>query len=521
MCCGIVAAISVVAVSVNAQVGSDGVPQAPPADDAVSLAPESPVEAPAPQADESTQARYAAENAPYEFGTILVQYDSDTFNTHTGAGNAGGVGIPGGLLRGTRGSARPVAAVNEFLTDEGITARVTDTFPDLRVEVIDIGDDVDPLPLLKRLGSVPGVVFAQPNILYDLTAATTTTGPDPSLNTQWHLDVTRVTNTTPRVSSSTSSTAWAEAAAQTGLTYLPKVGIVDTGLQVQHPEFSGKTVSASCKLPRFLASSPLIRLAQRVENPLLAPLAATCTHGGYDFVGNDADVNHDYTTYTGLDATTKNFHGSAVAGIIAAKSNNATDGAGIAQAVRLMPLRAGLNASGKQDTVGLLKAIAFARINEVDILNMSFGHLHQSTCDLISYNFLIYRADGFLEHQQLKKFGTARTVGTRAVAGGLTVTGAGNGGYRIGSGRYFTSIPADFSTNGTRIDDNNASQSCWTALPNIISVAATKMDGTTEKLADFSNYGPHISIAAPGANIPVLGPPSNTASTTSHTTSAG
>ena len=38
----------------------------------------------------------------------------------------------------------------------------------------------------------------------------------------------------------------------------------------------------------------------------------------------------------------------------------------------LMPLRAGLNASGKQDTIGLLKAIAFARINEVDILNMSF-----------------------------------------------------------------------------------------------------------------------------------------------------
>ena len=516
MCCGIVVAVSIVAVSVNAQVGSDGVPQAPPADDAISLAPESPVVAPAPQA------RYTAENAPYEFGTILVQYDSDTFNAHTGVGNTGGAGVPGGLLRGTRGSARPVAAVNEFLTDEGITARVTDTFPDLQVEVIDIGDDVDPLPLLKYLGSVPGVVFAQPNILYDLTAATpSTTGPDPSLNTQWHLDVTRVTNTTPRVSSSTSSTAWAEVAAQTGLTYLPKVGIVDTGLQVQHPEFSGKTASASCKLPRFLAASPLIPLARKTENPLLAPLTATCTHGGYDFVGNDADVNHDYTTYTGLDAATKNFHGSAVAGIIAAKSNNATDGAGIAQSVRLLPLRVGLNASGKQDTIGLLKAIAFARINEVDILNMSFGHMHYGTCYVISYNFLVYKADGTLEHQQLKKFGTPRTVGTRAVAGGLTVTGAGNGGYRIGAGRYFTSIPADFSTNGTRIDDNNVSHSCWTALPNIISVAATKMDGTKEKLADFSNYGPHISIAAPGANIPVLSPPSNTAATTSHTTSAG
>ena len=312
VCCGIVAAVSVVAVSVNAQVGSDGVPQAPLADDAASMAPESPVVAPAPQVGESTQARYAAENAPYEFGTILVQYDSDTFNTHTGAGNTGSAGVPGGLLRGTRGSARPVATVNEFLTDEGITARVTDTFPDLQVEVIDIGDDVDPLPLLKRLASVPGVVFAQPNILYDLTAATTTTGPDPSLNTQWHLDVTRVTNTTPRISSSTSSTAWAEVAAQTGLTYLPKVGIVDTGLQVQHPEFSGKTASASCKLPRFLAASPLIRLAQRVENPLLAPPHSNL-HARADmiFVGKRwRNVNHDYTTYTGLDAATKNFHGS-------------------------------------------------------------------------------------------------------------------------------------------------------------------------------------------------------------------
>ncbi len=78
---------------------------------------------------------------PYELGVILIQYDA---------------------------TIRPVtetrAAVIEFLTNKGYTI-TTEGVLDL-IEAIDLGVDVDPLPIMEELITIPGVAFVQPNFLY-------------------------------------------------------------------------------------------------------------------------------------------------------------------------------------------------------------------------------------------------------------------------------------------------------------------------------------------------------------------
>lgn len=83
-------------------------------------------------------------------GAVVVQYDYQTFEA------------------GMDTTVTPIAAVNEFLISKGYTPRTIDIFFTFHVEVIDIGEDIDPSPMLKELKALPGVVDAQRNILYDI-----------------------------------------------------------------------------------------------------------------------------------------------------------------------------------------------------------------------------------------------------------------------------------------------------------------------------------------------------------------
>ncbi|MDE0634793.1 MAG: hypothetical protein OXI43_02920 [Candidatus Poribacteria bacterium] len=77
----------------------------------------------------------------YEPGVILIQYDE---------------------------TIRPVTetrtTVIEFLTNKGYTV-TTEGILDL-IEAIDLGVDVDPLPIMEELFIIPGVALVQPNFLY-------------------------------------------------------------------------------------------------------------------------------------------------------------------------------------------------------------------------------------------------------------------------------------------------------------------------------------------------------------------
>jgi subtilisin family serine protease len=160
---------------------------------------------------------------------------------------------------------------------------------------------------------------------------------------------------------------------------------------------------------------------------------------GWDFVANRNNP---------LD---RNGHGTHVAGTIAAVGNNAKGVVGMAWQARIMPVRA-LDAKGVGYDSDLAKAIVYAAENGADVLNNSWG--------------------GPMASQTI-----GDAVSTAASLGAVVVFAAGN----TGSGC-------------------NTCNGCFgpAALPQVIAVGAST---PTDQIADFSNSGGALSVAAPGVDI--------------------
>ncbi len=114
--------------------------------------------------------------------------------------------------------------------------------------------------------------------------------------------------------------AWDITTGTSGIT----VAIIDTGVDLDHPEFSGRIVQ------------------------------------GWDFVNNDAYPDDDH------------WHGTHVAGIAGAQGNNSQGVAGVAWNVKIMPLKV-LDSSGNGSDVNVAAAIVWAADRGVKVLNMSLG----------------------------------------------------------------------------------------------------------------------------------------------------
>lgn len=84
----------------------------------------------------------------YTFGTIIIQYDEETW-------------------RQTNKKHTPIKIVNDFLVSKGYTPKVRGILPERFIEVIDIDKNMDTLPLLRELRTVPGVVAAKANDLVE------------------------------------------------------------------------------------------------------------------------------------------------------------------------------------------------------------------------------------------------------------------------------------------------------------------------------------------------------------------
>ena len=144
----------------------------------------------------------------------------------------------------------------------------------------------------------------------------------------------------------------------------------------------------------------------------------------YSFIGKDP-----YSDTTG--------HGSKVAGVIL--ENTLPN-------VKIISYQV---FQGRESTASLVRlAEAQAELDEVDIINSSYGQLHPNG-DTINHNFTDIQNDGYLQ-----------------------VAGAGN--------------------NSTTILHTPASS------PNVISVASLR---NNDKLANYSNRGQWVDVAAPGTNI--------------------
>ncbi|MDI6817171.1 MAG: S8 family serine peptidase [Actinomycetota bacterium] len=155
---------------------------------------------------------------------------------------------------------------------------------------------------------------------------------------------------------------------------------------------------------------------------------------GYDFINNDNDPMDDH------------FHGTHVAGIIAAETNNAIGIAGVAPNAKILAIKV-LSRTGEGTDLQISKGIMYAADNGAKVINLSLGGP--------GWSFIL---DDAVQYARKK--------------GCLVVASAGNAGT---SEIYY---PASY--NG------------------VVSVGATD---SYDKKAFFSNFGPDVDIAAPGVDI--------------------
>lgn len=160
---------------------------------------------------------------------------------------------------------------------------------------------------------------------------------------------------------------------------------------------------------------------------------------GYDFVNSDSDPADDVG------------HGTAVAGIIAARANNHEGAAGICWRCSVMPIKA-LDSTGSGDDTTIAAGIVWAVDHGARVINLSLGGPGAS--------------------QQLTD-----AIGYAVRKNAIVVAAAGNSG---------TTTP--FFPAGD---------------PRVLSVAATTV---ADRRYSWSNFGSWVSVAAPGCNVaPLLG----------------
>ncbi len=274
-----------------------------------------------------------------------------------------------------------LAKARNFLSEQGY--EVIGEIKNSQVVLLKVPDGQE-MHVIRDLQSNPLVKYAEPNYIIHACAERSLSPAVPN-DTYWSKQWNMRKIEAP--------TAWRVV---TGTSQIV-VGIIDSGIDDLHPEFQGRI------LP------------------------------GYDYVNHDNDPYDDY------------WHGTHVAGILAAMGNNGIGVAGVAWGVRIRAYKV-LDETGEGSYFNLISAIHGAIDDGVRVVNISLGGNEDS--DILR-----------------------EAVRKAHDAGILLVAAVGNDGSRK---VYY---PA--------------------AYPEVLAVAAT---GANDDRAPYSNYGDEVDLAAPGGD---------------------
>ncbi|RZS99347.1 S8 family peptidase [Aquimarina brevivitae] len=188
---------------------------------------------------------------------------------------------------------------------------------------------------------------------------------------------------------------------------------------------------------------------------------------GRSVVGDDVDDIND-TDYgnnnvMGPDPEKENIkHGTHVAGTVAAERNNGIGMNGVAQNVKIMPIRAVPDGDEYDKDVAL--AIRYAVDNGAKVINTSFGKYFSTHPEWV---------------REAIKYAGKNDV--------LIVNAAGNESYNLDEKATY---PNDQTDNVTEISDN------------VITIGALNYEYGANLVASFSNYGKsNVDVFAPGVKI--------------------
>ena len=435
-----------------------------------------------------------ADTQPYVMGEILIQYKETVFNARTSELESDSIEVPGGLLDepNTPGNV-PVGVVNEFLKRNGVeTPLVKSRIESLHAELVDIGD-TDPLTIINQLKASPveGITLAQPNFIYTSSqSSTSTTGPDPQGNKSWHLKAIQLKDAWNTVDANPHTNA-----------RTITIGVLDDGVDFANQDLDGRKWSkTNCK------DEDGNTVTDNDDST-----ANDCANGGYDVYGGPVQIIDEFFHDNDPAHGTGDIHGTQVASVMAGEYNNGYGGIGIAQdGIEIVGIRIGETIDPLGDlvsdislytTTNIVEGIDFARENNIDIINMSFGGydglllLGSIGCNLFKYASSIPATPNteWIEYQALKKYK------------GLAITSTGNSSIQTGGGNHQVHFPSGFSSTTA----HSGGEECWSGLDNVISVGGTELNSSgTEEIwvhdtatNKGTSYGNHIDVAAPAAKI--------------------
>jgi len=249
---------------------------------------------------------------------------------------------------------------------------------------------------------------------------------DPELDQQWYLEQIQAYD------------AWDQTTGSNTVI----VAILDSGIDLDHPDLKNNLWTN----PNEIADDGLDNDGNGYIDDI----------HGWDFIDDDNQPEPNlYEPYINEAVV----HGTLIAGIIAAATNNGQGGAGIGWEVKIMPIRI-IDGLGTGSSLDAANAVDYAVANGAKVINSSFS--------------------GYLIDPNYKQ-----SIRDAYRAGVAVVAAVGNGGD---------------DGNGD-LDQNPMYPACYERVDGqdwVIGVAAT--DANDEK-SSFSNYGSCVDISAPGENI--------------------
>lgn len=270
--------------------------------------------------------------------------------------------------------------------------------------------------------------------------APTASAYDPLYSEQWHLNNTGQTSfaANPGVVGNDLNTQLTQAMGIAGVGV--KVAVIDTGVQIDHPDLAANVVPGSRNL---------------VE---------------------DSEFPIDYP----ID---ENGHGTAVAGLISAVGNNGEGGRGVASRSSLV----GFNWLDSQTVEGwLISHGADPSTSDVRVFNQSYGFSPTTPIPFDDTD-----PEFKLELDVMKDVSSDNAWGR----GAIFVKSAGNGYRYFNTGRFFV-LPKDFFAGGNNLGlpMHNSQQSYDNANYYNLVTSALRADGTR---TSYSSVGTNVWVAAP------------------------
>ncbi len=349
----------------------------------------------------------------FKQGEAIIQFKPGTVVNQFKANNQ--------LMRLSHNKSSRSTLANFDITDNNKLSMTRSTAPlnfmqELAISNPESFQKVQTLRHIKRLRQRDDVKYAEPNYIVQAYRVPN----DTHYNLQWHYPAINL----PLAWNITTGDITVTSGSRAGTDVI--VAVVDTGVFLAHDDFTGQLVAGY----------------DFISDPTNAGDLESGIDPNPDDPGDGAQIN------------TSSWHGTHVAGTVAARSNDNSGVAGVAWDAKIMPLRV----LGKEGgtSYDIIQAIRYAAglsndsgttpVQKADIINLSLG------------------GGGFDPVSQ-----TAYTAVRNA--GVIIVAAAGN--------------------------ENTSQLSYPASYEGVISVSAT--DFANER-APYSNFGTHIDVAAPGGN---------------------